>query len=160
MPIWRRRDLDGLVMGLLIQGCITVPGNTLICHNKGSWLVTAWWVDSDGAKDGVVEDGVGDQSAGVVSFSVVVQLQRIAGGTVYGAIALRIAFELIGVERLDISSVILVEVCKLVIEVHMWSNIIRNVELKSADSGLGDVDGAVWRFPRIGGYAPLWPGEV
>ena len=115
MPIRRRADLELVVFRLAVQGCVAVPRNTVVGHDERLWRIATLLIDSDRTEDGVIEDGVGDQSAGVVSFVVRSQLQWIASAAVYRIVTLGLTFQLIGVQRLDVSSVVLVEVCKPVV---------------------------------------------
>ena len=137
-----------------------MPGNAFIGHDERFWVVTACSIDRDGTEDSIVENGVGNQTAGVICFSVGCQFQRITGAAVDCAVALGIAFELIGVKRLDVSSVVLIEIREFIVEVYVRSDVVWNAELKSADSCVCDVDCAVRRSSRFCPPAPLWPGEV
>jgi hypothetical protein len=123
-------------------------------------LVTASRVSGNRAEDGVIEDGVGDQTAGIVSFAVGRQLQWVAGTAIDRAVAFGVTLELGCVKRLDVPSMILIEVREAVVEVYVRTDIVRDAELEGADSGVCDVDGAVRRSPRLGSPAPLWSSEV
>ena len=143
MPVWWGRHLPRFVVGFLVQRCITGPSDTIIGHHEWSWGVAARSIDRDRAEDGVVEDGVGDQTTWVECLSVRCQSQGIAGAATYCIIVLCIALELIGIEGLDVSSVVLIEVGEAVVQVNVRANIVRDTELKGADSGVGDVHGTV-----------------
>ena len=102
----------------------------------------------------------GDQATWVISLPTRIQFQRIASAAIYRSVALGPDLSLIGVERLDVSSVVLVEVRQFVVEIDMWSNVVRNIKLKGADRCSRDVDGAVWWSSRGCRPLPLRPGEV
>lgn len=102
----------------------------------------------------IVKDGVGNQTAGVVRFAVVVQPQRIARTPLDGAIAQGIALELVCVQRLDVSPVILVEVGESVIEVDGGADVVGDRELKRADRSILNLD-AVRRVCSVQRLSPL-----
>lgn len=110
-------------------------------------LVTASRISGNRAEDGVIEDGVGDQAAGIVSFAVWCQLQRVASTAIDRAVAFGVTPELACVKRPDVSSMILIEVREAVVEVYVGTDIVRDAELEGADSGVCDIDGAVRRSP-------------
>lgn len=67
-------------------------------------------VNSKWGVDGVIEDGVGNQTTGVVRLALVIQFDGVAGRATDGAVTKGLTFQLVGVKGLDISAVILVEV--------------------------------------------------
>ena len=61
-----------------------------------------------------------------------------------GPIADEITFQLVSVERLDVSAMVLIKVGQAVVEVDWWSDVVRDVELEGADWGVGNPD-TPWR---------------
>lgn len=128
MPVWRGCNLVVLVFGFLIQIRVRAPGDASICHKIWlSWSITCG-IDQSGRVEGIVKDGVGDQSTRVICLALVVVSQGVARAVVDGVVAKSLTFQLICVERLDISSMVLVEVRETVVEIDWRSNVIRDVE--------------------------------
>ena len=92
-------------------------------------------IDGSRAEEGVVEDGVGDQTTGVIGEAGAICLQWVASAATDGVVAQEMALELISVERLDISPVVLVEVGETVVEVDRRANVVWDVELQGTDGG-------------------------
>lgn len=140
--------MAGGIVGSPVQLRITAPGNAVIAHAE-SVLSISCQIDSPGTENGVVEDGVGNQAARVVCFAVWGESEGIAGAAIDAAIASSGTSELVGVERLDISSVVLIEAGEAVVEIDMGADVVGDAELERADGGVFNADGAIWRTDRL-----------
>lgn len=140
-PVGGRDSILGTVLGLAVQLTVRVPRDALLRHlvRLGLVALAAGRVAQNGAGEGVVEHRVGDQAAGEVRLALVlVDFERVAARSIHLAVRLGVAFELIGVEGIDVASVVLVEVGHVVVEQDGRAHVLRNVEAEVASVG-GDV---------------------
>ena len=87
--------------------------------------------------ESIVEHGVGNKSARVVGFfHVAITSKRVAVTTVDCAPRNIIAFQLVGIERLDVSSVILVKVGEVIVEENRLTHIFGDGKSQVADVGV------------------------
>ena len=95
-------------------------------------------LDLNGTREGIVEDGVRNQTARVIRFPVrAVRGQRVAISTLNRAGGNRMAQQLICIQRLDVSTMVLVEVRKTVVEQHRRVEVCLNIESKIASHRRG-----------------------
>lgn len=146
-PIGWRADLVLSIGSCLVEILVVGPSDTGIGHEVGSvGVVGARGVECDGAEESVVEERVGNETTWVDSlagFRVDLEWITIAAGD--GGVAAEIAHQLVLIVRLDVSSMVLVEVGELIVEEDGRANVVGNVELQHADVGrdLGLAIGAV-----------------
>jgi hypothetical protein len=152
-PIGWRRDLIWSIVCFLEQLRVAGPSDALVCHAESAGLLLSCFIGQHGAEDGIVEDRVRNESAGIDSLAIF-QLERIAGAAVDGVIAESIATELRRVQRLDVSAVVLVEVREAIVEVDWRANVVRDRELQRTNRRIGDVDCAIRRPNRLNFSAP------
>ena len=113
--------MDDLVGGVLCFGVLFLlsgPDDVLFAHDVGLvGRVGARDVEQDGIAKRVIEDRVGDETARVDDFAGVgIHVDGLAGAALDGAVGHGIALELVGVERLDVASVVLVVIGELIVE--------------------------------------------
>lgn len=60
--------------------------------------------------ESIIENRISNQSTWVVGFPIVIVFQRVTGAPINGAIREILPFQLIRVKRLNVSSVVLVEI--------------------------------------------------
>ena len=103
---------------LRIKIGIAAPSNALVGHLicLSVDIAAVGWVQGKWASDGVIEQRVGNQTTGIVSFSIRRELDWIAGAATDCAIGDEGSIQLASIERLDVSSVILIEVGEFVVE--------------------------------------------
>lgn len=137
-PVWWRQDVLGLVLRSTIQILVAAPSNVaVVLHRVFLGCVGSGSIKPHGAAVGVVEKGVGDETARVVRLlGVVAALERCALGIFQVAVGHRLAFELIGIKRVDISSVVLVKVLEVIVKQDRWLQVLGEVEADVADVGL------------------------
>ena len=137
-PIRRGHDLVIRVFCLCIKIGITAPCNALVRHLVclSINIAAVGWIQGKWASDSVIEQRVGYQTTGIVSFSIRRQLDWIAGAATDCAIGDVLSIQLASVERLDISSVILIEAGELVVEENRRTDIVRDVELQCTDANV------------------------
>lgn len=137
-PVRWRGDLVGGICGGLVQLCVALPSNTLICHVVGYVpSIGSRGVEQDRAEKGVVEYGVCDKTARIVGLaSVTIDRQRRAVAATDATVVAKSARQLVLIVRLDISSVVLVKVCEAVVQEYVRSNVVGKIKLQLADSGL------------------------
>lgn len=118
LPIfWRDYFVVVGGLGLLVQFLVGAPSDTLFGHFVGLiHLDFARDVEKHKGGVGIIEQGVGDQSAGVVSPPFVIDLKGLARGVLNLLDGDVVAGQLAVVERLDVSAMVLVEVLEAVIE--------------------------------------------
>lgn len=153
-PVWWRADLVGSVGSFLVQIAVTFPCNTLVDHSVVHRLGIVALIQQTRSDKAVVEQRVCDQTARIVCLTVGIETQRVTVTVVDGAVINNVSFELVLVERFNIATVILVEVCELIVEEDGWGQIVRDPEAQGAD-GRVDVDGAVVVGNGLVGGTPL-----
>lgn len=144
-PVRRWHTVLGTVVRLAVEITVRLPSNALLRHLVRLRLVAlpTRRVAQLRARKGVVEHGVGDQTTGEVRLVLVfIHLKRVATGSVELAVCLRIALELFGIERVDITTVVLVEVGHVVVEQDGGPHVLGDVEAQVAAVG-GDVGAGV-----------------
>lgn len=163
----RRRGNIGITHGrgkVSVQRLVRAPGNAgRVLHRiRLVGAVAIPHVEKDRAGEGVVEQRVGNQAAGIVRRAAGVEPQRVAVGVMHGAVVKGIALELLVVEALHVAPVVLVEVGELVVEQHGRTHSLRDVKLQRAlldvsrhlDSVVRHVDGRALPHGRnLGGVA-------
>lgn len=131
---------------------VALPSNTLVGHVVGLISsIGSGRVQQNRREESVVEDGVGNETAWVVSlagFAIDCQWRTVAVAD--AAVVAHSTHQLGLIERLDVSSVVLVEVCETVVKEDMGSNVIRKEELQLAD---GRVDVGTRAVVDHGGVA-------
>jgi len=134
-PVWRRRDLVDRVGSVLVQIFVAGPGDTLVGHLIGRVVVAgALRIEEDGTEEGVIEEGIGNEATGVICLvRDGVDAQRIAVAGPDAVVAPEVTAELGLVERLDVSSVVLIEVCEAVVQKDVRADIVGNVEAQLAN---------------------------
>lgn len=142
-PKWRRANLIRSVFGVFVQVLIAAPSDALVGHGVVDCASFIGTIEQLRGVEGVVEHGIGNQSARVVGLvRVGVELQRVAVAAIDGRVVAKVAHKLVGVERLDITAVVLVEVCELVVEEDRRGEIVGDPEAQLADLGL-DIEEAI-----------------
>ena len=142
-PVRRRADLIRSVLCVFVQVLIAAPSDALVCHGVVDSAILIGTIEQTRGIEGVVEHGIGDQAARVIGLvRVGVKLQRVAVAAIDGRVVAEITHELIGVERLDVTAMILVEIGKLVVKKDGRSEIVGNPEAQLADLGL-DIEEAI-----------------
>lgn len=81
-PVWWRQDVLGVVLCSAIQILVAAPGNiAVVLHRVFLGGVGSRSIEPHGAAEGVVEKGVGDETARVVRLlGVIAALERCALG--------------------------------------------------------------------------------
>lgn len=153
-PIWWRDHLIDSVGGLLVQIAITCPCGTICDHSIVDGLGVVARVQQAWRAEGVVEERVCDQTARIVCLTVFTKTQGVTVAVGDGVVINKVSFELILVERLDIATVVLVEVCELIVEEDGRGQVVRDVEAQGAN-GRVDVDKAVMVGDCLVAGAPL-----
>ena len=142
MPVRRRHDFVISVHSLTVQLRVTAPRNTFASHIVR--FCTVGGIQSHRRTDRVIEQRVGNEAARVICLPIRGQLQRIASTRGDRAIAYELSIQLVGIQRLDISAVVLVEIGQAVVEENRWPNVIWNIEYQGADGGPVLLD-SIWR---------------
>src|SRR6202012_4817676 len=94
-PVWWWRDVEICVFCFLVERGVRPPGNASIRHAIGLGRFIACCVNKTGRVEGVVEDRVCDQAAGVICLALFVCPYGIAGAVMDGAVADEVSLELI-----------------------------------------------------------------
>lgn len=142
-PVGWRADLVGSISRVLVQVAVTAPSDALVGHVVVDGVGIAALVQQARGDEAVVEHGVCDQTARVVGLaSVSVDAKGVAVASIDGIVVAEVALELVGIERLDIAAMVLVEVCELVVEEDGRGQVVRDPEAQLANGSL-DVDGAI-----------------
>lgn len=128
-PIGRNSNRRRVQTGLLVQRLVRVPSNAFLEHG----VVSSTRSHRGQVGEGIVEYRVGDQSARVIWFATTIFLQW--GTLRVGSGIARLGNELVGVEAADVTSVVLEEICELVVEQNRWAHVFRNLELQHAVLG-------------------------
>lgn len=140
LPVGRRQTLIRLVSGVAVERLVGAPRDAMVTlHLVGPSFVAraVAGIDQDWAGKGVIEHGIGDQTAGVVRQpDTIISLKRRTVRTVYIVIRSSMSFELIGIERRNVASMILVEIGEPVVEVSGRRHLIRQVVLENASIAL------------------------
>ena len=160
MPVRRRHDLRISVHGLTVKLRVTAPRNTFASHIVCFCTVDGLsGIQSHGGADRVVEQRVGNEAARVICLPIRGQLQRIASTRGDRAIAYELSIQLVGIQRLDISAVVLVEIGQAVVEENRWPNVIWNIEYQGADGSIVLLD-SIWRNFVAFLNLPSWPRSI
>lgn len=130
---WGNDIVDG-VCGGVVQVLVRVPGDALVGHDVRHVVgIGACTVESDGAVEGVVELRVGNEAARIVCLARGwIQLEWIAVAVANGIVALELAIQLVLIEALDISPVVLVKVCESIVEENGGGEVVGDVKLQAA----------------------------
>lgn len=138
-PVGRRHDGRGVVLGVAVEVPVGGPSNpAVVLHFVDSAvLIGALEILLQRRSERVVEHRVGDEAAWVDGQSIVPVKGDLFGATTVGAVdrvgALSIAFQLIGVEGRDISTMVLIEVGEMVVEEHRRAHVLWNGKFDGAD---------------------------
>lgn len=174
-PVGWRQDVLGVVLRSAIQILVAAPGNVaVVLHRVFLGCVGSGSIEPHGAAEGIIEKGVRDETAGVVGlFGMVASLERCALGILQVTVAERLAFELVGVERVDISSVVLIKVLEVIVKQDRGLHVLGEVEADAADVGLnirggflfdtrgdGDLNSLLYGPLGIDGKALVLKGRV
>lgn len=131
-PVWWRAHLVDSVDGILVQSAIAGPCDTLVGHGVIDRGIIVTAVQQAWGNEAVVEKRVCDQTARIVGLARIVESKRVAVAVADGVIINKVALELVGAERLDVATVVLIEVCELVVEEHGGGQVVRNPEAQLA----------------------------
>lgn len=107
-------------------------------------------IEQHGVVERVVEDGVGDQATGIVCFAVRVEAERVARAAANGVIVDGCSLQLIHIQRLDVATVVLVELCEAVVEEDGGGHLFGDLEF----------DGALADGPADGRREVIWVPDV
>ena len=134
---WDGNVLD-LVFGLAIQGLIARPGNSLVGHDIVAWFIP---IVLNGIGECIVKQGVGNEPAGIVRLlRVVVVAQRITRRAFDGVERNGLALELVGVQRLDIATMILKKIGQTIEEQDGRIEVAGDDKLQRAHGGVGGLE--------------------
>lgn len=137
-PVGWRNDFAQRLRGWVVQISVTAPGNVgVVGHEVCLRLVAtaSGGVQQLGAGVGVVEHGVGNESARIVRLLDAVDsltFQRGAFRAVDIAPGPVVSLELVDVERIGVSTMVLVKVGELVVEQNRGSHALGDVESQIA----------------------------
>lgn len=136
LPVGWGDDLGTRVLGLAVEILQSFPTDitSLVGHDVvGRVLLVV------GVGEGVVEHGVGHHAARVddLSSSSGVEIQWLAGRAVNDILGYGIAQELLGVERINVATMVLVEVVEVVVEADGRREFLGNRERDNADISWG-----------------------
>lgn len=125
MPVRWRHHLVGLVLGLAIQMPVTLPRDPLVRHQiRLACQRRVLSVHQHRRREGVVEERVRDEAARVERLvGPVLDPDRVAIGRERRR-RFGVALELSSIERLDVPTVVLKEVCETVVEQHRWPEVV------------------------------------
>lgn len=130
-PVWWRNHLPALVFGLLVKRFITLPGDTLLRHVVSHRVVA----EIDGTGNAVVEAGVRNQPTWVIRFlRGRVRREGVTHTARNRFVTESLAFQLIQLQGLDISAMILIKVGEAIVQENRRSHGFRNVKVQAAGS--------------------------
>lgn len=132
-PVWRRDDLIVSVASVSITIPVRCPRDSVLCHLID--LIAAGQAYLHRRANCVIELRIRNESARIVDFAIL-RTKRITI-TVDATDRDCMAFELILTDTLHVSSVVLVEVCKFVVEQDWRLQIMRNSHLYLTNRILG-----------------------
>jgi hypothetical protein len=144
VPVRRGDYVSVIVRGFAVEIFVTVPRDTrVILHMVYPRIISAGLgrVREHGAGEGIVEHGVGDQSAGIIRLAALT-IQGSAVRVLNVAVRSLVALELVGIEGEDISAMVLVEVGEVVVEENRRAHLLWNGELEMT-SRVRDADTVV-----------------
>lgn len=109
-----------MICSLLIEVLVASPGNTSLCHVV-KLVLAVRSRKSSGLGEGIVEHGVGDETAGVVglvklALAFVLYVKRVTLRPLDLIETPVMALELVRVKRLDVAAMVLVEVRQVLVE--------------------------------------------
>jgi len=160
VPVRRRHDLLISVHSLTVQLRVTAPRNAFASHIVCFCTVDGLsGIQSHRGFDRVIEQRVGNEAARVICLPIRGQLQRIARTRGDGAVAYELSVQLVGIQRLDISAVVLVEIGQAVVEENRWPNVIWNVEQQGADGSIVLLDSIGRNFVAFPNH-PSWSRSI
>lgn len=117
MPVGGWHDLVIGVDSLLVESAVSRPADALVCHGIGGGSVLTLRSQIGGLEDCVVENTVGYESTWIDGLPVgATCLEGITSAIGYCAVRAKLSFQLVLIQTLYISPVVLIEVCESVVE--------------------------------------------
>lgn len=156
MPVGRGKDVSVVVRGIAVEIFVAVPRDPrVVLHVVYPRIIATGLgrVRQHRAGEGIVEHGVGDQTAGIIRLAALA-IQRSAVRVMNVVVRSLVALELVGVEGEDISAMVLVEVGQVVVEENRRAHLLWNGELEMA-SRVRDADAVIELNGNVALLGPL-----
>ena len=120
-----------------VQGPIAIPGDAFIRHLIRSIVrVLSGDIEQGRTGEGIVEDRIGDQSAGIIWETGPVQSQGVTAPGPDRRLGHEFPLELVLIERLHVPSMVLIEVGETIVQEHRRAHGGGDVEFERAELGL------------------------